>query len=125
MKKIAIILGALLVATAAGCSSTSKNNTSGGTTGGTTGGSSAVEAEAKPIYTTTCLACHGDNLQGGLGPALTKVGSLYGSVDELKKKIIAGSTIPGKTTGFSPTMPKDQVDDAKAQKLAEWLITKK
>mgnify|MGYP001482874682 CR=1 FL=1 len=36
----------------------------------------AVDAEAaQQIFRSMCLSCHGDQLQGGLGPALAHVGS--------------------------------------------------
>ncbi|MFC4597725.1 c-type cytochrome [Cohnella hongkongensis] len=36
----------------------------------------AVDAEAsEQIYRALCISCHGDQLQGGVGPALAQVGS--------------------------------------------------
>jgi mono/diheme cytochrome c family protein len=69
-----------------------------------------------PIYKDNCMACHGDQLQGGFGPNLTKVGSKrtkQAIVDQINK----GS---GKMPGFGSVLKPDQVEA-----LAAWLAEKK
>ncbi len=127
MKKFIAIFGMImLIAFAAACTTKNAGNggtTNGGTTnGGTTGGGNTAEAEQ--LYTKTCQVCHGVNLAGGVGPSLAKVGSLYKDADELKTKILKGSTIPGKS-GATGVMTENLVKDDEAKKLADWLITKK
>lgn len=129
MKKFLAIFGMImLIAFAAACSTnngtgdtTNGGTTNGGTTnGGTTGGGGSAEQ----IYATSCQVCHGANLAGGVGPSLAKVGSLYKDAAELKEKILKGSEIPGKS-GATGVMTANLVSEDDAQKLADWLMTKK
>lgn len=57
----------------------------------------ATVAEGEKLYTTTCAACHGMNLEGGIGPAL--VGG-EGSLATSKPLKTVGSYWPYATTLF-------------------------
>ncbi|WP_027416095.1 c-type cytochrome [Aneurinibacillus terranovensis] len=135
MKKWIIYISSLLLtlALAAGCGTANKNaqqgNTTGGAGGGTTGGTSGANkgtaggntaggttaaANAQKMYQAHCIVCHGQNLEGGVGPALAKIGSQL-SRDQIRNRIINGGG----------GMPAHLVSDADAKVLADWLVTKK
>ncbi|AIE60771.1 cytochrome c550 [Bacillus methanolicus] len=69
-------------------------------------------AAKKPedIYKTTCIGCHGDQYQGGVGPSLKGVGK------RLSKAEIAKIVVNGKGP-----MPSGLVPQEKADEMAEWL----
>lgn len=54
----------------------------------------AIE-RGKEVYTTNCAVCHGDKLQGGVGPALTGATFKYGSSVEDHIKVISAGTPNG------------------------------
>ncbi|EIJ78901.1 cytochrome c550 [Bacillus methanolicus PB1] len=69
-------------------------------------------ADAKPedIYKKSCVGCHGDQYQGGVGPALKGVG------ERRSKEEIANIVVNGKGS-----MPPGLVPQEKAAEMAEWL----
>lgn len=101
MKKwlVAILVGSALVLGACG----------GGSSGD--GETSAVEE----VYKKNCASCHGQDLDGGMGPELTAVGSKY-SAEEIDAIIKDGM-------GDMPAQPGVSDDDR--EMLAEWLAEKK
>ncbi|MGA8942821.1 MAG: cytochrome c [Thermoactinomyces sp.] len=70
-----------------------------------------VQAPEEKVYSRHCANCHGGNLQGGFGPALTGVGKKY-SRDEILSIIQKGK-------GDMPS--QDYVKKEDQQKLADWL----
>lgn len=62
-----------------------------------------------------CIQCHGENMQGNLGPSLTSVGANY-SKEEIKDIII---------NGVPPNMPPNafQGSDQELDQLAEYLAS--
>lgn len=74
----------------------------------------AVAATPEDVYKQSCLSCHGDQLQGVVGPALAKIGSQYDAAH-----------IEGVITNGQGNMPAGIVDAEKAKMLAEWLAEKK
>lgn len=74
------------------------------------------QAAAKPedIYQKSCISCHGDQYQGGVGPALKGVGDRL-SQDEIKDIVVNGKG----------SMPGNLVPAEKAGEMAEWLATLK
>lgn len=123
MKKWTTIIGSMLLVLmlAAGCGTAKKEQ--GGAAeqpaqqgeqagGGAPGGE---KKDAQAIFQGKCISCHGQNLEGGVGPDLTKVGSKYKSADEIKTIIVKGRN----------GMPGGLVSEADAKVLADWLITKK
>lgn len=72
-------------------------------------------AGAEEVYQNNCANCHGGELGGGFGPALTNVGSDY-SADEIVEIIQNGK-------GSMPAQNKVSEEDAKL--VASWLETMK
>ncbi|WP_110112509.1 cytochrome c551 [Bacillus sp. CGMCC 1.16541] len=77
-------------------------------------GETADGGEAEKLFQQSCASCHGNNLEGGVGPNLTKVGNKY-SEDEIENIIINGQG----------SMPKGLLKGEEATKVAEWLATQK
>ncbi|MFD3446536.1 cytochrome c551 [Microbacteriaceae bacterium 4G12] len=105
-KLLVVMVGAALTLSMGACgkkeeASPSKSQTASG-------------GDAEKIFQQSCASCHGNNLQGQIGPALTKVGGKF-SEGEIEKIIADGRG----------SMPKGviQGDDAKA--VAKWLSEKK
>lgn len=63
------------------------------------------------IYKQTCIACHGDQFQGVVGPSLKGIGK------QLTKAQIIDIVTHGKGN-----MPPNQVSPDMAPKMADWLI---
>lgn len=78
-------------------------------------GNPDVSAGPEQTYQNNCASCHGQSLEGGLGPSLQKIGS------KLTKEEIA--TIIEKGKDGMPSQP--QVTAQAREKLAEWLAAKK
>lgn len=76
------------------------------------GGYDAAKAEA--LYNQSCAACHGQNLEGTVGPNLQTVGSRL-SKDEILDILQNGRG----------TMPGGLVKGEDAETLAAWLADKK
>jgi mono/diheme cytochrome c family protein len=74
-----------------------------------------VEAAAA-VYEQSCLMCHGDQLQGVVGPKLSDVGSRLNE-QQIAHKIQNGG-------GGMPAF-KDQLTAAEIGNLAKWLSEKK
>ncbi|WP_028403334.1 cytochrome c551 [Ectobacillus panaciterrae] len=73
-----------------------------------------ASGDGEKIYQQSCSSCHGDNLQGKIGPSLAKVGGKYEQADI--EKIIANGR---------GGMPAGVIKGADATKVAEWLSGKK
>lgn len=76
------------------------------------GGEKTEEVASNPedIYKQSCLACHGGDYTGGIGPSLVGVG------DKLSTEEIANILVNGQGT-----MPPNLVSADKAPAMAEWL----
>ena len=72
------------------------------------------QAKAETIYKSSCMACHGDEYQGNMGPALIHVGASL-SKEKIYKQIAQGG---GGMPGF-----KDRLSDDEIIQLANWLST--
>ncbi len=68
------------------------------------------------MYKSSCMACHGVNLEGKYGPGLQKIGAKM-SKEQLVKQITDGS---GDMPGFAK-----RLDAASIEALADWLAGKK
>lgn len=78
-------------------------------------GSEKTEVAAsnpEDIYKQTCVACHGDQYQGVVGPTLKGVGSKY-SKEQLVEIVTKGKG----------NMPAGLVSPDKAGAMADWLKT--
>ncbi|WP_066064158.1 cytochrome c550 [Neobacillus soli] len=88
-----------------------KDNGKGAGAGGT---KTEETASAKPedIYKNAgCIGCHGDQYQGGVGPALKGIG------DKLSKDDIKGFLTNGSPKGMPPGLVKPEQMDA----MVEWV----
>jgi cytochrome c551 len=72
----------------------------------------AVKADAPTIYKNFCISCHGNNLQGGQGPNIQKVGERLDEA-EITKRIQKGGD------GMPPFQVALKDEELKA--LAVWL----
>lgn len=110
MKKwmMAIGLGAML--TLGACGGDEEESTSNGDTGSNT---ASIDAEA--VYAQNCAACHGANLEGMSGPALTDVGARL-SAEDIENIIRNGQG----------SMPANVIEkDEEITAVAAWLAEKK
>ncbi|BDG37502.1 cytochrome c [Parageobacillus sp. VR-IP] len=107
-KLATVFLGASLALAACGGNNNATDNNNGNNGGGDTA------AAAEQIFQQNCSSCHGKDLSGGVGPNLQKVGSKY-SKDEIKKIIENGRG----------GMPAGVIKGEDADKVAEWLASKK
>lgn len=120
-KLLALFLGISIVTVLAGCgggSSTSKDTSKEKGTNeaaNKTAADTPAAAAAQKIANQKCADCHGQNLQGQIGPSLQHIGSEYSNdqlLDILKH---------GKQGG----MPANVVTGSDAEKVAKWLSEKK
>ncbi|AMV12246.1 cytochrome C551 [Geobacillus thermoleovorans] len=108
-KLATMFLGVSLALAACGGGGDNAGEKNGGSNGG---GDTAAAAEQ--IFKQNCASCHGQDLSGGVGPNLQKVGSKY-SKDEIKNIIVNGRG----------AMPAGIIKGEDADKVAEWLAAKK
>ncbi|CDN44552.1 MULTISPECIES: cytochrome c [Paenibacillus] len=76
----------------------------------------ADAAAAATIYKSSCLPCHGGNLQGGMGPSLKTIGSSW-SKEQLFRQISQGG---GGMPGF-----KSKLEENDIVNLTLWLSEQK
>lgn len=107
-KLLTMLLGTALVLGLAACGG---GNDQGGGDGG---GDTAQGGDAEKIFTQKCSSCHGEKLEGGMGPNLQKVGA-----NKSKEEI--ASIIENGQGG----MPAGLIEGEELDKVAEWLATKK
>ncbi|MGM0901167.1 MAG: c-type cytochrome [Bacillota bacterium] len=72
-----------------------------------------ADGNAEEIVNANCISCHGENLLGGAGPALDKIGSNYAQ-DEIEDIINNGRG----------GMPGGIISADEAKIVAEWLAQK-
>jgi cytochrome c551 len=107
-KLLTLAMGTALVMGLAACgggSDTSKKGTD-----------TASAGDAQSIVAKNCASCHGDQLQGVVGPSLQKIGSKYSKAQILD--IIKNGKGGGK-------MPQGLITGDDADKVATWLAAKK
>lgn len=112
-KLLALLMGTSLVLAACG----GNNNADNGKDTGTTNGGETTTAgagDAEKLFNQKCSSCHGANLEGGVGPALNKIGS------QLSKGDIENIIANGKGA-----MPAGLLKGDEASQVAEWLASKK
>jgi cytochrome c551 len=120
-KLLALFLGIALVMSLAACggsSSTSKDTSKEKSTNQATKKittNTATAGDAQKIVNQKCTACHGQDLQGQVGPSLQHIGSKY------SKDQILGILKNGKQGG----MPAGVISGSDADKVATWLAAKK
>ncbi|MGN1400770.1 MAG: cytochrome c550 [Bacillus sp. (in: firmicutes)] len=79
--------------------------------GGSEESSEQASASPEEIYQQNCISCHGENYEGGMGPALTGVADKY-SAEEIKDII---------QNGTSNGMPGGLVAEENLDGMVEWL----
>jgi mono/diheme cytochrome c family protein len=80
----------------------------------TADGKTTTAGNPEKIVSTSCMTCHGENLKGGAGPALDKIGAKYAE-NEIENIINQGKN----------AMPAGIVSPEEAKVVAEWLAQKK
>lgn len=108
VKIASLLLGTSLVLAACGGGGNNAEKDTNEQKGGT------ATANAEEIVQKNCISCHGNNLQGGAGPALNKIGSKYDKA-EIENIIHNGKG----------GMPGGLLSDEEASTVAEWLSQKK
>ncbi|TCP32360.1 cytochrome c551/cytochrome c550 [Scopulibacillus darangshiensis] len=78
------------------------------------GGEKQEQMKPDKIFAQNCSSCHGQNLEGGAGPNLQKIGS------KISKKQILDQIKNG-----GGGMPGNLISGDAAQKVADWLSKKK
>ena len=116
---LALGLGTTLALAACGGSDDSSSSDSSSTKEESTMNDDSSKTEtavdAEKIFANNCASCHGNNLEGNVGPNLTKVGSKYSS-EEIQKIIKNGKG----------QMPAGILkDDKEIMAVADWLAAKK
>ena len=104
MKRLLTLVLAFTVITLGACAGAKEEKKS------ETAGASGAEA----YQNSSCIGCHGKDLEGASGPNLTKVGSKY-SQKEIEDIIKNGKG----------SMPKNQAEGEDAKKIAEYLSEQK
>ncbi|WP_010531015.1 c-type cytochrome [Lentibacillus jeotgali] len=84
--------------------------------GGDSSGGGETAANGEEVFQSNCASCHGQDLSGGMGPALNSVGSKY-SKEEIKQIIADGFPSAG--------MPPGIVQGEDADAVAQWLSEQK
>ncbi|MCH6257259.1 c-type cytochrome [Puniceicoccaceae bacterium K14] len=76
-----------------------------------------VEA-GKQVYTTTCAACHGPNLEGGIGVSLADAEWVHGGNPlDIRKTVYDGSLAKG-MPAWGPVLGDERVDEVVAYVLS-------
>ncbi|WP_173915623.1 cytochrome c551 [Halobacillus sp. Marseille-Q1614] len=117
MKKwlLTLLFGGTLVLSACGGGGDegAEESDGGGDTGGEETTSEEVDvAAAEQVYEQNCASCHGGDMEGNVGPALTDVGSNY-SPEEISQIIQEGKG----------SMPAQNVQPEEADNVAKWLTS--
>lgn len=116
---LALGLGTTLALAACGGSDDSSSDDSSSTKEESTMSDDSSKTEtavdAEKIFANNCASCHGNNLEGNVGPNLTKVGSKYSS-EEIQEIIKNGKG----------QMPAGLLkEDEEIVAVADWLADKK
>lgn len=114
MKKslMALLMGTSLALTACGGGESAKEAPK--EEGNAPSGETASAGDSGKLFQQSCAACHGQDLSGGAGPNLQKVGGKY-SKEDIENIIKNGQG----------GMPGGVLEGEDASKVAEWLAAKK
>lgn len=115
MKKwlMAVLFGTMLVLGACGGGDDS-STPDAGDNGAEDSGETADASAAEDLYKASCASCHGNDLSGGVGPALNAIGNDM-SADEIEDVIVNGVG----------TMPAGLLSGDDASTVAQWLSEQK
>ncbi|UII55598.1 cytochrome c [Cytobacillus spongiae] len=112
-KLLALLMGTSLVLAACGGGDNAGEEKDTSTTGGETT-ETASAGDAEKLYSQKCSSCHGQNLEGGVGPGLEQIGASLSATD-IEKTIVEGKG----------AMPSGLLQGEEATAVAEWLAGKK
>lgn len=111
MKKIILFAGLFILSMILVACGGEDNDSSGDDNNNAT-----VNAEAEGLYKNNCASCHGDDLEGDIGPSLETVGNDL-SEDEIRDIIENGSE--------NGEMPPGLLEGDEADEVAAWLAERK
>lgn len=112
-RKKAVMTGSLLaLSLLVGCASQSATHDGHGSTSASS--EKVAKTNALDTYRQSCAGCHGQNLEGSVGPNLQKIGS------KLNEKQILEVITKGRGQ-----MPSGLVTGEEAKSLAAWLASQK
>ncbi len=113
-KLLALMMGTSLVLAACGGGGdeAAEDQDTAANGGGET--TTADAGDAQKLYDQKCSSCHGANLEGGVGPALDKIGA------NLSQEDIENTIANGKGA-----MPAGLLQGDEASQVAAWLAGKK
>ncbi|MBV7504301.1 cytochrome c [Bacillus sp. sid0103] len=80
---------------------------------GCSSGKSSTAMDGESLYKESCAACHGENLQGAVGPTIVNMKSKYSEAEVLK--IVNEGT---------KKMPGNLLDEEKSEIVTKWLMEK-
>ncbi|MEH7308615.1 c-type cytochrome [Neobacillus drentensis] len=80
---------------------------------GCSSGNSSTAMDGESLYKESCAACHGENLQGAVGPTIVNMKSKYSEAEVLK--IVNEGT---------KKMPGNLLDEEKSEIVTKWLMEK-
>ncbi len=111
-----LALSVILLSACGSGSNAPQNQGSAPPTGesGTTTEGQTAKVDAATVYQTNCASCHGQNLEGNVGPALNHIGATL-SKDQILSTIKNGKGI----------MPANIIQGEEADAVASWLEGKK
>lgn len=112
-KLLAVLFGAVLVLGACGGGDSNGDSNKDGNDNGNNNAATNVSS-GEEIYKNKCAGCHGEDLGGIAGPALTEIGSKYSAAD-------LADIIENGIGGMRPVNMSDEDREA----LSEWLASKK
>lgn len=80
---------------------------------GCSSGTSTTAMDGEALYNKSCVACHGEKLQGTVGPTLVNLKSKY-SEDEVLKIVSEGTS----------KMPGNLLSEEESVTVTKWLMEK-
>lgn len=108
-KLLALLMGTSLVLAACGGNEEAQEPKENGSETTT-----ADAGDTAKLFNNKCSSCHGQNLEGGVGPALDKIGAKLSPAD-IEKVIAEGKG----------AMPPGLLEGTEATQVATWLAEKK
>lgn len=113
-KLLALLMGTSLVLAACGGGEDTADQDTSKNEGSETATETADAGDAQKLYEQKCMSCHGQNLEGGVGPKIADVGSRL-SQEDIEKIIAEGKG----------AMPPKLLEGDEASQVAAWLAEKK
>ncbi|MFD0618887.1 c-type cytochrome [Paenibacillus sp. GCM10027629] len=112
----ALLFSCLIVIALSACGGATSTKTPEPPKEGAGTGATTTKVDAEAVFKANCVSCHGNNLEGAVGPNLQKVGG------KLSKGDI--DTVVTNGRGGMPSF-KGQLSSEEIAGIADWLSTKK